>query len=179
MKPIGPLMWEHRLIERMLRQFAGEVERINESNRVDTVFVDTAVDFIRTYADRTHHGKEEDILFRELGKKQLSPEHAQIMKELIEEHVHSRETVKKLMDARERYLKGEDTVHEVVAHLQELARFYPLHIRKEDKVFFYPCMDYFTGDEQDAMLMEFYEFDRNMIHEKYREVVDRIESRSV
>ena len=58
MKPIGPLMWEHRLIEKMLRLFEGEIKRISELNRLDTVFIDTAVDFIRTYADRTHHGKE-------------------------------------------------------------------------------------------------------------------------
>jgi hemerythrin-like domain-containing protein len=63
MNPIGPLMWEHRLIEKMLRLFDGEIRKINELDRVDTVFIDTAVDFIRIYADRTHHGKEEDILF--------------------------------------------------------------------------------------------------------------------
>ena len=33
---------------------------------VDPVFIDTAVDFIRTYADRCHHGKEEDLLFKAL-----------------------------------------------------------------------------------------------------------------
>jgi len=27
------------------------------------------VDFFRTYADSTHHGKEEDILYRDLIKK--------------------------------------------------------------------------------------------------------------
>jgi hemerythrin-like domain-containing protein len=178
MKPIGPMMWEHRLIEKMLRQFEGEIRKINESNKVDTVFIDTAVDFIRTYADRTHHGKEEDILFRDLLKKPLSPEHARIMDELIEDHKYSRETVRKLVAAKERYLKGENTSQEVIALLKELARFYPLHIQKEDKHFFYPCMEYFTKEEQDKMLAEFYEFDRNMIHEKYRKVVDQIEAQS-
>ena len=85
MKPIGPMMWEHRLIEKMLHQFDGEIRRINEPDKVDT-----AVDFIRTYADRTHHGKEEDILFRELAKKQLSPEHARIMNEWVELTCRSR-----------------------------------------------------------------------------------------
>jgi hemerythrin-like domain-containing protein len=73
MNPIGPMMWEHRLIEKMLRLFDGEIRKINKNVQIDTVFIDTAVDFIRMYADRTHHGKEEDILFRELAKKQLSP----------------------------------------------------------------------------------------------------------
>jgi hemerythrin-like domain-containing protein len=178
MKPIGPMMWEHRLIEKMLRLFDGEIKKINEHKRVDAVFIDMAVDFIRTYADRTHHGKEEDILFRDLVKKRLTPEHARIMDELISEHRYSRQVVGKLVAAKERYLKGEDTAQEIIAFLKELAQFYPVHIEKEDKHFFYPCMDYFTKTEQDQMLAEFYEFDRNMIHEKYQKVVDQIMSRS-
>ena len=174
MKPIGPLMWEHRLIERMLSFFEGETRKITERKKVDPLFVDTAVDFIRTYADRTHHGKEEDILFRDLAKKQLLPEHVRIMEELLEEHQYARKTVGMLVDAEKRYLKGEDASQEVVSLLRELAQFYPVHIEKEDKHFFFPCMAYFAQDEQDRMLKEFYEFDRNMIHEKYRNIVDRI-----
>lgn len=174
MKPIGPMMWEHRLIEKMLRLFDGQIKNINETKKLDTVFIDTAVDFIRTYADRTHHGKEEDILFRELAKKELSSEHARIMKELVEEHTYARKTVGKLVDAKVRYLNGENTSDEVIGYLKELAQFYPKHIEKEDKYFFFPCMDYFTKEEQDAMLREFYEFDRKMIHEKYKKVVEAL-----
>lgn len=179
MKPIGPLMWEHRLIEKMLSFFEVEITKITEQKKVDSLFVDTAVDFIRTYADRTHHGKEEDILFRDLIEKQLSPEHTRIMEELVEEHKYARKTVGMLVDFKERYIKGEDTSQEVVALLRELAHFYPIHIKKEDKHFFYPCMEYFTLEEQDQMLAEFYEFDRKMIHEKYGKVVSQIELRSV
>jgi hemerythrin-like domain-containing protein len=170
-------MWEHRLIERMLRSFQGEMNNIREHHRVDIIFIDTAVDFIRTYADRTHHGKEEDILFRDLRKKALTDNHARIMGELIDDHVYARGRVAALVEAKERYLDGEDTVREVAAILFDLAEFYPRHIEKEDKHFFYPCMEYFTKEEQDRMLEEFFTFDRNMIHEKYRKVVDQIEDR--
>jgi hemerythrin-like domain-containing protein len=87
--------------------------------------------------------------------------------------------VRKLVEAKERYLKGESTAQEVIAYLKELAQFYPVHIQKEDKHFFFPCMEYFTKEEQDKMLDEFYEFDRNMIHEKYQKVVDQIEAQSL
>jgi hemerythrin-like domain-containing protein len=160
----------------MLRLFDGEITKINENNKVDTVFIDTAVDLIRTYADRTHHGKEEDILFRDLAKKKLSPKLARIMNELIEEHKYARKTVGNLVAVKERYLMGEDTSQEVIGCLKELARFYPQHIEKEDKHFFFPCMDYFTKQEQDAMLLEFYEFDRKMIHEKYKKVVEDLKA---
>ncbi|MBN2178712.1 MAG: hemerythrin domain-containing protein [Deltaproteobacteria bacterium] len=177
MKPIGPMMWEHRLIEKILRLFDGEIKKISEGKGVDSVFIDTAVDFIKVYADRTHHGKEEDILFRDLEKKKLAPEHARIMNELIEEHKYARKTVGKLVDAKERYLKGEDSSEEIIAYLRELAEFYPRHIEKEDKHFFYPCMEYFTKEEQDKMLDEFWEFDRKMIHEKYTMVFDFLKDR--
>ena len=33
MKPIGPLMWEHRLIEKMARLFKVEIEKNTEKKR--------------------------------------------------------------------------------------------------------------------------------------------------
>jgi len=71
MMPAGPLMIEHRLIERMIKLMEKEIAHMKKENRADIVFIDAAVDFIRTYADRCHHGKEEDILFRDLAKKKI------------------------------------------------------------------------------------------------------------
>ncbi len=177
MKLIGPLMWEHRLIEKMARLFKKETDRSRERKNVNTRFVQAAVDFFRTYADRTHHGKEEDILFRELAGKRLTPEHARIMDELMEEHVIARKTVQRLSDANARYLKGQEEASEEINDcLNELADLYPKHIQKEDKRFFYPCMNYFSEEEQAALLQRFHEFDRNMIHEKYRQVVEQCET---
>jgi len=177
MKPIGPLMWEHRLIEKMARLFKREIERNAEQENIDAGFINAAVDFFRTYADRTHHGKEEDLLFKELAKKRLTPEHARIIDELMAEHVFARKTVRRLSEANEQYLKGQDAARiEIIACLTELADLYPKHIEKEDKHFFYPCMNYFSLEEQNALLQQFYEFDREMIHEKYRNVVGQYES---
>ena len=176
MKPIGPLMWEHRLIERLLKLFECQIIKIRQENSIDPVFIDNAVDFIRTYADRTHHGKEEDILFRDLAKKQLSAEHSRIMGELVEEHKYARKVVGKLVEAKEKILMGNKAaVQDIIACLKELSEFYPKHIEKEDKHFFFPLLDYFSKDEQDAMLSEFQDFDRNMIHEKYIKLVDTLE----
>ena len=62
--PVGPLMMEHRLIEYMIALMEKEVERIRKEKRVNFEFIETAVDFFRTYADRLHHGKEEYIVSR-------------------------------------------------------------------------------------------------------------------
>jgi hemerythrin-like domain-containing protein len=174
--PAGPLIHEHRVIERAIASLARAVEAVERTRSVDPVFVDTVVDFIRTYADRCHHGKEEDILFRDLAKKKLSAEHSRIMDELVEEHKYARTVVGRLVDAKEKFLTGDEAAaQEVVACLKELSEFYPKHIEKEDKHFFFPLLDYFSKDEQDAMLIEFWEFDRKMIHDKYTKLVDNLE----
>jgi hemerythrin-like domain-containing protein len=169
-------MIEHRLIERMIAVMKSELQRLEDKRKVNPVLIDTAADFIRTYADRCHHGKEEDILFRELAKKQLSEAHRAIMQELIDEHTWGRKTTKKLVDSKERYLKREENaLSEMVTCLRELVDFYPKHIEKEDRRFFVPVMAYFTQEEKEAMLQEGYEFDRNLIHEKYRDIVREFE----
>ena len=176
MQARGPLMIEHRLIERMLSVVKGVLADIESTHEVDPVFVDVAVDFIRMYADRTHHGKEEDILFRELNDKPLNEKDRKIMKELIDEHVFGRHTTKALVEANARYRNGDDTaLSEIAASLQTLAEFYPRHIEKEDKVFFPASRAYFTDEEDQAMLSEFWEFDRRMIHEKYETLVEGLE----
>ncbi len=69
MLPIGPLMIEHRLIERMIKVMQEGLQRMKTERKADPLFIETAVDFIRTYADQCHHGKEEDILFRVMALK--------------------------------------------------------------------------------------------------------------
>ena len=173
MKPIGPLMWEHRLIEKMLASMMRHIDQVEKSKKVNPLIIDMAVDFVRTYADRTHHGKEEEILFRDLAKKNLTPELKKIMQELLGEHVWGRKTTASLVAAKEKYLQGEEgKLTEIISLARELGNFYPKHIEKEDKHFFYPCQEYFNKDEQEKMLAEFWEFDRKMIHEKYNKIVE-------
>lgn len=180
MLPIGPLMREHRLIEKMIDVVKSELTEMHEEKELDPAFIDVAVDFFRTYADRCHHGKEEDILFKELAEKRLSEDDKKTMNELVEEHNYARKTVGMLKDAKTRFVQGDrNALMDVEALLKELAKFYPKHIEKEDKHFFYPCMKYFAKPELDAMLQSFWEFDRNMIHEKYEKIVADKEKTSV
>ena len=172
MQARGLLMIEHRLIEGMIAVIDQRLQRAAQDGAIDPRFVDTAVDFIRVYADRTHPGKEEDIMFRDLRKKAMGQDHARMMDELIQDHVFGRQTTRSLVEANNRYRKGEaGALPELLAHLRTLAGFYPGHIKKEDAVFFPAALTYLTEEEDQAMLAEFREFDARMIHEKYRDVV--------
>lgn len=169
--PIGPLMIERRLIERIIPLLKSEIERLNKTNKISPSFVPAAVDFFRVYADKCHHGKEEDVLFNGLLKKPLKPEHKKIIQELLDDHVNARKLAGRLESAGNT-CSGKD----VIENLKALSELYPVHIDKEDKHFFIPVMQYFSKEEQARMLSEFREFDRKIIHEKYRGVVEYLET---
>ena len=114
MLPIAPLMIEHRLIERMIRLLDQEQTRIRENIGVlpefafvNAKFIDAAVDFMKTYADQVHHGKEEDLLFTALLEKPLAQEHRQMMQQLQTDHKWGRQTTAKLLAAKDEYLSGQ------------------------------------------------------------------------
>jgi hemerythrin-like domain-containing protein len=172
MKPIAPLMIEHRLIERMVGVMEDYVTSVRGDKKVNPAFVDVVLDFFRTYGDKTHHGKEEDILFAALAKKNLSADHKKMLDILIDDHVQARKLIAKLAEANTKYVKGNaDAVNDIITYLETLTVVYRKHIALEDKQFFIPSLGYFTKDEMDTMLSDMWEYDRNMIHIKYKEVV--------
>ena len=171
-------MIEHRLIEKLLKVAARLANGITQET-YDPVLIDSIVDFIKTYADRTHHGKEEDILFHQLSEREVKGNDLAVMNELIDEHRQAREKVKAIVELNERYRKGDQ---HVVLQIKEiilwLAEFYPVHIEKEDKEFFPKSEKYFSNEELDTMLENFWTFDRQMIHEKYQSILRNITSKS-
>lgn len=179
MQARGLLMIEHRLIERMIARIGKTLTEVEQTGKIDPLFVDQAVDFIRIYADLTHHGKEEDILFRDLKAKELSDADRQVMNELIEEHVHGRKITRALKEANDHYRRGNPgSLEAITGALRTLVDFYPRHIEKEDKVFFPASRAYFSEEQDQAMLAEFREFDMKMIHEKYTLMVQELEQKT-
>jgi len=174
--PAGPLMQEHRVIERMIAVLDRELGAAARDGRIDPRFIDRAVDFIRTYADRCHHGKEEDILFRVLAEKDLPPQLEAEMDGLIADHVHGRSLTGQLVSANERYRAGdEEALTAITGAMGELVAFYPVHIAKEDRHFFKPALECLSDEERDQMLVDFEEFEVHLLHEKYEGLVRSLE----
>lgn len=156
----------------------GGLSSLRKGNPPDMIFFDAAIDLIAFYADRCHHGKEEDILFRALDQKTLSDIHKAIMQDLVAEHIHGRKILNNLASSKERYLNGENFgLMGIIKFTKELIDFYPQHIEKEDKHFFMPVMEYLSKEEQDKMIEDFFKFDQAIIHEKYRNIVEKWEDR--
>jgi hemerythrin-like domain-containing protein len=172
MEVIGLLMIEHRLTEKMLRLMQAQAARMQREKSMDEGFVASTIDFVRTYIDRAHHGKEEDILFKRLSGKPLRQEHALLMGELISEHEQARHLLKDLDDAFRRHAQGQPGAAGEAAYiLGEIPSFYQKHIEKEDKDFFFPSLAYFSAEERGTMVEQSREYDRSVFQALYREMV--------
>ena len=178
MKPRGRLMIEHRVTERMLDVVNREVGKMLSDRVIEPIFIKTVVDFFQTYADRTHHGKEEEILFKELENKNMTDKHTSLMMELIKDHKSARQVVLELKEANKEYSEGHDEFSgKIISKLQFLLDIYPRHIMKEDTIFFPQTESYFTKAELDEMLNKFTEFDSRMIHEKYSNLINEMKEK--
>jgi hemerythrin-like domain-containing protein len=98
--PIRPLIVEHRLTEPMIAVMQWRVAEMERTGAADIGFILAAVEFPRVYADRCHHGKEEQILFRELASKLLTTDLRRMLDELTAEQVFARTTTTRLVEAR-------------------------------------------------------------------------------
>ena len=92
---------EHRLILRMISLVEKNTERMLQGRFRDWQFFLDAVDFIRNYADRFHHAKEEDVLFVALVNNGM-PEKNSPIEAMHMEHDQGRALVRAMEDAVQR-----------------------------------------------------------------------------
>lgn len=178
MLPIGPLMKEHRKIERMVALIADEADRLaaDEGAEPDAEFNYDALIFMREYADECHHGKEEDILFEALQQRDISEEHEKIIERLISDHVRGRELAAALEEATDRWEDGDsDARADILEVFEGIADLYPEHIATEDDNFFIPVMDYFSDEEKEDMMEDMWDFDHELFTEMYTGCITQYE----
>jgi hemerythrin-like domain-containing protein len=94
--PDAGLAREHRLIERGLNVLSRICDESRRTNGLDTADVTLVIQFLRDFADRTHHLKEKKILFPAIESRTFFPGCG-----LISEHQLSRERVNGMADAVE------------------------------------------------------------------------------
>src|SRR5512146_1539625 len=107
MKPdiTAALVHEHVLIKRMLALLERNAPRTAQGSYKDYRFYLDGVDFIRNYADRFHHAKEEDVLFTALIANGMPREHSPVAAMLME-HNQGRAFVRAMEEAAQNALAG-------------------------------------------------------------------------
>ncbi len=130
------LIDEHRLIIRMLAILEKNAALTEAGAFADYRFYLDAVDFIRNYADRYHHAKEEDILFEALVANGM-PRHNSPVAAMLMEHDQGRAYVQAMETAARNALAGKEGMDGTIA--ENAAGYLALlreHIAKEDAILY-------------------------------------------
>jgi hemerythrin-like domain-containing protein len=104
--PVEILTHEHRMIERALRALRGVCQKLESGTSIPVEVPAQLVEFIQTFADRCHHGKEEKHLFPELEARGV-PRDGGPIGVMLYEHEMGRGFVREMADAAAAYARGE------------------------------------------------------------------------
>ena len=127
--PMRKLVDEHVLIKKLIAIIPEVIDNLDVESEPGRQVIINSIDFIRSYADKYHHAKEEEILFKHFG------EDLDIIKAMHEDHEKARSHVRAMLEALDK--KDRKAISEHLNAYQELLT---EHIKKEDEIL-YPWMD--------------------------------------
>ncbi len=127
--PMQELVDEHVHIKQLVAYISDVLELVAQNEEVDRDLLLNVVRFIREYADKYHHAKEEDILF------DYTDRSLEVIKVILEDHVTGRGHIKAVVDAIDTGNRAE-----IITHLTAYQALLAEHINKEDEILF-PWID--------------------------------------
>ncbi|MDF1543660.1 MAG: hemerythrin domain-containing protein [bacterium] len=166
---------EHRVIEVVLDCLDKITEEANSVGKLNEESAVQAIDVIRTFADKCHHGKEENHLFATLVKKGMPQEGGPVGQMLVE-HEQGRAFVKGMADSVVEAAAGNaDALSKFTQNAHGYVQLLRAHIQKEDGVLF-PMADKVLNEEDQKELMKAFEVVESDhmgagTHEKYIGIV--------
>jgi hemerythrin-like domain-containing protein len=152
--PTKILEEEHHFIQKVVggnRRPSGDTGGGQGGKEVEGKTLQDIVEFMRIFADKCHHGKEETHLFPALERKGV-PMRGCSLGALILEHQKGRGLVTNLAEATEAYITGRPLAKEsLVKCLHVLTDLYPNHIWKEEYLVF-PMADKILSLEEKGLI---------------------------
>jgi len=175
MKPTEILSTEHRVIEIVLDCLKRLVERSKRNGRLEKDFALQAVDIIRNFADKCHHGKEEKHLFTALVEKGV-PNEGGPVGQMLHEHEVGRKLVRGMVENIEASAAGD--VQALERFGQSAVDYIILlrsHIQKEDRVLF-PVADRMLDNNDQSRLLKAFDNEESEhmgagTHDRYLKMV--------
>ena len=138
MKPSQILSDEHKNILFMLDILKKQNISLQNGNKPSPDDLTKIVNFLRYYADKYHHAKEEDILFpkyESVGVPAQGP-----IGVMLDEHVIGRQHIEGMLKAIEEMKAGHNSQNSFIIHANQYSSLLQGHIFKEDNIL-YPMGD--------------------------------------
>jgi len=172
------LVDEHQLILRMIAVLEKNVREMQAGRFRNWQFYLDAVDFIRNYADRFHHAKEEDVLFVALVNNGM-PEKNSPIEAMLMEHDQGRAHVRSMEEAALKALDGEIGQVPIIAeHALGYIELLRGHIQKEDDILYPLAERVLPEDVRPGMLTAYRAAGKKTpgLEQKYQHIVAHYEN---
>lgn len=182
MNGIELMVSEHKLIKRMLLVLRKASYKAVVSGEINYDDFTVMIDFVRNYADKHHHGKEEELLFGEMIKYAGPAAEKLVTHGMLVEHDLGRLYIKGLEDALAAHKSGDqEAILDIIGHGIGYTHLLNRHIDKEDQVV-YPFAERTLSKEVienfDLKCEVFEENQTQMgIQEKYEQLLITLEVR--
>lgn len=152
---IEVLMSEHRSIEEAVATLVSMSNKAEKERFVDILDWEDLIKFIKEFADRRHHAKEEDFLFKLLIERGLPYDRGPIAV-MESDHREGRTYAKGMSNAVTEIKKGDlRSTHSLVWNANAYSKLLPVHIMKEDSIL-YPLAEQVLTEEDNKYLMSEY-----------------------
>jgi hemerythrin-like domain-containing protein len=172
---------EHQLILRMLALLEKNALLTEEGSFHDYRFYLDGVDFIRNYADRFHHAKEEDILFEALIENGMPRANSPVAAMLME-HDLGRAFVRGMEEAATRALNGEAAQDEaIVTNARGYLELLREHISKEDEILYPLAERVIPAEKRDGIVEGYRKAEKTAaegLEAHYRAIVEGYEAKA-
>lgn len=175
---IVTLMHEHRVIEQVLDALEHCSEAIASGQDVPRTTVRDFAEFFCNFADRCHHGKEEDRLFATMVELGFPRDQGPIAV-MLTEHELGREQIRALttLGAGEG-LFSEAERRQVCAHAGAFIPLLRTHIMREDEILYPMAIRALTSEHLEKLARDFKAFEATVMgkgeHERYHALADHL-----
>lgn len=133
MKSIDIMIYEHQNIRRMLKVVREVSYRVMTNGDYDLEDFAMIADFVKNYADKLHHGKEEDILFESMNKEIQKLAKSGAITGMYIEHDQGRLFIANLLKGVEAFKEGNDHSRlDIIANSIAYSSLLDRHIEKEN-----------------------------------------------
>lgn len=179
---INILVNEHDNIKKALKVIRKICVGILDGKQVPTDDIALIIDFIKNYADKYHHGKEEDMLFKEMATELIDKIGTGPIQGMFIEHDFGRAFIRDLEVALEAYRKGNEEVKvDIIANAMGYANLLEKHIYKEDNMLYKFAQNNLSEKTLNKLDSEFKDFEEDKIHtntrNKYLSLVEDLEKK--
>jgi hemerythrin-like domain-containing protein len=170
---------EHEAIKIMLEVAEKVSLRLERGDPVPAEDLLGIVDFIRGFADKCHHAKEEDLLFPAMGESGV-PRQGGPIGVMLAEHTQGREYVKNMKAAAEKYGRGDrQAVSLFVDNARNYIALLRQHINKEDNILYVIADQRLSTQTQERLEREFDRVEKEILgpgkHEEYHALLEKLE----